>query len=102
MANAPRISNAAAIAACDAIVDRLDLESAAGKLRIYDGTQPTEVDTAIVAQTLLAELTLTESALGAAADAAPGGRATAAAITDGSDANATRTAAWCKIGRATV
>lgn len=94
MANAPRISNNAAKAACDAIVDRLDLGSGNAKLRIYDGTQPTDPDTAIGAQTLLAELVMSDPAFGAAADANPGGRATADTITDDSSANADGTATW--------
>lgn len=93
MALATRISNAAAIAACDAIVDRLDL-GGAGKVRIYSGTQPTDPDTAIGAQVLLAELTLANPAFGSAADANPGGRATASAITADSSADAAGTAAW--------
>ena len=93
MALATRISNAAAIAACDAIVDRLDLGGTA-KVRIYSGTQPTDPDTAIGAQVLLAELTCSATAFGSAADANPGGRATANAITADSSADAAGTAAW--------
>lgn len=96
MAVATRISNAAAKAACDAIVDRLDLGTgtATGLLRIYDGTQATDPDTAVGAQVKLAELTLTNPAFGNAADASPGGRATAATITGDSSADATGTASW--------
>jgi hypothetical protein len=97
MALATRISNAAAIAACDAIVDLIDGGAGAGLLRIYDGTQPTDPDTAIGAQNLLAELTLSDPAFGAAADAAPGGRATASAITTDASANATGTASWFRV-----
>jgi hypothetical protein len=73
MATATRISNAAAIAACDAIVDRVDL-GGAGKLRIYDGTQPADPDTAVSTQVLLAEITLANPAFNSATDANPGGR----------------------------
>jgi hypothetical protein len=97
MALATRISNAAAIAACDAIVDLIDGGAGAGLLRIYDGTQPTDPDTAIGAQNLLAELTLSDPAFGAAADAAPGGRATASSITTDASANATGTASWFRV-----
>jgi hypothetical protein len=97
MALATRISNAAAIAACNAIVDLIDAGAGAGLLRIYDGTQATDPDTAVGAQTLLAELTLSDPAFGAAADAAPGGRATASAITSDASANATGTASWFRI-----
>jgi len=88
------IANGAAIAAADSVVDLLDAGTGAGLLRIYDGTQPANPDVAIGAQTLLAELTLSDPAFGAAADGAPGGVATASAITGDSAANATGTASW--------
>ena len=91
-----RISNASAIAMCDALVDRIDI-GGAGKCRIYSGTQPTDPDTAIGAQTLLAELTFSNPAFGNAADANPGGRATANAITSDSSADATGTASFFRV-----
>lgn len=94
MAVATRISNDAAKAAADAITALLNAGAGAGKLRIYDGTQPAGPDTAISDQTLLAELTLTDPAFGAAADASPGATATAASISDDTSANATGTASW--------
>lgn len=94
MAVSPGISNAAAIAACNGIVDLLDGGSGAGKLRIYDGSRPADVDTAVVAQTLLAELTLSDPAFGNAADGTGKATATANSITDDSSANATGTASW--------
>lgn len=59
-------------------------------LRIYDGTQPTDPDTALGAQVLLAELTCSATAFGAAS----AGVITASAITSDSSANATGTATW--------
>lgn len=94
MALNTKISNNAAKAACDAIVDLLDGGAGAGHLKIYDGTQATDPDTAVGAQVLLADLTLSDPAFGAAADANPGGRATASTITGDSSANATGTASW--------
>lgn len=94
MATATRISNAAAKAACDAVVDLLDAGAGAGTIKIYTGTQPTDPDTAVGAQTLLGTLTFSDPAFGNAADANPGGRATASAITSDSSADATGTAAW--------
>lgn len=91
------LSNAAAIDACDAIVDLIDAGSGAGLLRIYSGTQPANPDVAIGAQVLLAELTLSDPAFGNAADGTPGGVATASSITDDSSANATGTAAWFRV-----
>lgn len=89
MANDLRESNAAANAAMNARVDLLN----SGKLRIYDGTRPATVDTAVSTQTLLAELTLGNPAFGDASD----GVATAEAITKDSAANATGTAAWFRV-----
>lgn len=90
MANNPKITNAAASAAADAVVDRCDLGAGAALLRIYDGTQPTTADTALGAQVLLAELTMSDPAFGAASN----GVATASAITSDASANATGTATW--------
>lgn len=93
------ISNAGAIAACDTIVDRCDLGTPPAKLRIYSGSVPTDADTALGAQVLLAELTMSNPAFGSAADANPGGRATASAITDDTAADATGTASFFRIVR---
>lgn len=94
---ATKISNAAAKAAADAVVDLVDAGSGAGKLRIYDGVQPADPDTAVSSQTLLAELTFGDPAFGAAADGNPGGVATANSITSDSAANATGTASWFRV-----
>jgi hypothetical protein len=61
-----------------------------GFLRIYDGTQPTDADTALGAQVLLAELTLNATAFAAAS----AGAKAANAITSDSSANAAGTATW--------
>jgi hypothetical protein len=94
VATATRLSNAAAKAACDAIVDLIDGGAGAGTIKIYTTAQATDPDTAIGAQTLLGTLTFSDPAFGNAADANPGGRATASAITDDSSADATGTAVW--------
>ena len=59
------------------------------------GTIPTNADTAIGAQVLLATLTFSATAFGAATSASPS-VATAAAITSDSSADATGTAAWAR------
>lgn len=97
MALSTRISNACARAMCDALVDKVDQGSGDGKWRIYDGSQPTDPDTAVGGQTLLAEANFGDPAFGAAADANPGGRATANAIDSDTSANATGTAAWFRV-----
>jgi len=96
MALDTRISGQAALDACDAVVDRYDLDTPPGLLRIYDDTaaRPAGPDTAISTQVLLATLTMSNPAFGAAADQAPGARATASAITDDTSAAATGTAAF--------
>ena len=92
MALNPQLTNAAASAAADAVVDRVDV-GGQGYLRIYDGSQPATGDTAVGAQVLLAELRFAATAFGAASN----GVATAAAITADASANATGTAAWFRI-----
>ena len=54
------ISTAARNAAANAAVDLVDGGSGPAKLRIYSGTQPAGPDTAIGAQVLLAECTLSD------------------------------------------
>lgn len=64
------ISSTARNAACDAVVDLVDAGSGAGKLRIYDGSRPAGPGTAVSTQTLLAEVTLSDPAFGAASSGA--------------------------------
>lgn len=92
MAADPRLTNAAASAAADAVVDLIDA-GGAGTIKIYTGTIPTDANTAVGAQTLLATLTFNATAFGAASN----GVATANAITSDSSADATGTAAWARI-----
>jgi len=61
-----------------------------GYLRIYDGTQPANPNTAVGAQVLLAELRFGATAFGAPTN----GVAAANAITSDAAANATGTASW--------
>lgn len=97
MAADPRLTNAAASAAADAVVDRIDLGAGAGTIKIYTATIPTDADTAVGAQTLLATLTFSDPAFGAASN----GVATASAITSDTSADATGTAAWARIADST-
>ena len=64
-----------------------------GFLRIYDGTQPASVATALSGQTLLAELPLSSTAAGAASS----GVLTFSAITDEASAPATGTQTWATL-----
>lgn len=94
MALDPSITTAAANAAADAVVDLLDAGNEAAQLRIYDGTVPTNVNTALSSNTLLAALTMSDPAFGSASS----GVATAAAITSDTSADATGTATFFRLG----
>lgn len=89
MALNPQLANVAASAAADAVCALANT----GYLRIYDGTQPANADTALGAQVLLAELRFGATAFGAAAN----GVATANAITADASANASGTASWFRV-----
>ncbi len=80
------ISNASASLGADAIADQLNT----GYLRIYSGTQPATVNTALAGNTLLAELRFNATAFGAASN----GVKTANALTADSAADATGTATF--------
>jgi hypothetical protein len=86
MANNPKFANVTANAEADALARLLDN----GYLRIYSGSQPTNADTALGAQTLLAELRFGATS----APAASAGVLTFNAITSDTSADATGTAAF--------
>ncbi len=90
-------SNAACLVALNALVDRIDAGAGAGTLVIYSGTVPADADTALSGNTVLATLTFSDPAFGNAADAAPGGTATANAITSDTSADATGTATFFRV-----
>jgi hypothetical protein len=89
MALNPKFSTTAVNAKADAIGNALD----SGYIRIYDGAQPADANTAVGAQNLLAELRFNAAAF----PPAVAGVITANAITDDSGANATGTATWARI-----
>jgi hypothetical protein len=82
MALLPYFADATAAAANDAVKVLFN----SGKLRVYEGTRPTDANTAVGAQLLLGEFTLAASAFGAssASGVTPNrsSTATAAAISD--------------------
>jgi hypothetical protein len=84
----PHLADAAANAAANAIAPLAN----SGKLRIYDGVQPVNANTAIGAVNLLAELTMNAAAFGSASS----GVITAAAITNGTGLF-TGTATWFRL-----
>ena len=89
MAVNPKFSNTCVNAEADAVGDALDL----GYIRLYDGSQPADADTAVGAQNLLAELRFGADAF----PSAVAGLLTANAITSDPSANATGTASWARI-----
>jgi hypothetical protein len=84
-----RLANATANAAANAIGALCN----SGILRIYDGTIPTNANTAVGAQVVLAELTLNATAFPTGTN----GVITANAITQDTTANATGTATWYRL-----
>ena len=94
---APTISAEAAIAMADALTARIDEGSTAATIRGRTGTKPVDPD-ATESGTLLFTLTMSDPSFGAGADAAPGGRITANAITNDTSADATNTLTYCRIG----
>lgn len=86
------LTNAVASSMADAFTAALDAGTA-GIITIYTGTIPTDANTAIGAQTLLATLTFSATSFGAAAS----GVITANAITSDSSADTTGTAAWARV-----
>jgi hypothetical protein len=96
VANNFRISNAAAKRLADSFDDEVNVGSTASVLDVRTGAQPADPDTAATG-TLLATLTFSDPAFGAATDGAPGGLLTASAITQDSSADATGTAGYFRI-----
>lgn len=73
----------------DASTDNIN----SGKLRVYSGTRPTNADTALSGNTLLAELTMNATSAGSAS----GGVWTANAIASDAAADATGTASFVRL-----
>jgi hypothetical protein len=63
MAHNFQLATATQNAACNAVVDLIDGASA-GTIKIYDGTQPANANTAVSTQNLLATITLKNPAFG--------------------------------------
>jgi hypothetical protein len=95
MALNPYLTKARGQAMLDNLVDAIDT-GGAGTIKIYTTAQAATADTALGAQVLLATLTFSATAFGAATNADPT-VATAAAITSDSSADATNTAVWARI-----
>lgn len=89
MALNPKLAVLNRNAAMDAALDSV---GAGAKIRIYDGTQPTDADTALGAQNVLAECAMSATPFAAAS----GGSKAANSISNGT-ASATGTATWFSI-----
>lgn len=103
MANAFYVTNAAAkgmlgdsTAPGAGLAAHID-QGTAAVINIYSGTAPADADAALSGNTLLAQLTCSATAFSGYSDANPGGRATFAAITSDSSADATGTATFFRI-----
>ena len=92
---ATRISNAAAIASVNAVVDLIDA-GGAGSIEIRTGAQPADVSVAATG-TLLGTLTCSNPAFGNAADIGGAARATANAVAPDTNADAAGTAGWFRV-----
>lgn len=90
-----KLAPATAIAMANAGVDTIDGGSAAGKLRIYSGTQPAD-PTVAPSGTLLVEFTLGDPAFGNASDGVAGATAAGNAVSPVPASN-TGTASWFRI-----
>ncbi len=93
MAGTIRCADATRNAILDAIAAKINAGAGAGVIKVYNGTIPTDANTAVGSQTLLAELTFSDPCASAAAS----GVLTFSAITSDSSANATGTATWARI-----
>lgn len=91
------ISDAAANALVDAVVDRLDLDTPPGVIEIRTTPRPADPDAAATG-TLLATLTFSNPAFGAASSRV----ATANSITDDSSADDTGTALYARMETGTA
>jgi hypothetical protein len=87
-----RVATTVRNAMLDAINTALNAGSGAGTIKIYSGTQPANGDAA-ESGTLLATLTLTDPAAGAAS----AGVLTLSTITEDASADATATATWARL-----
>lgn len=96
MANAFFITNAVAGSMMTAFNSAVDAGTAA-VVNIYDGSAPADADASLSSNNLLAQLTCSATAFGAPADAAPGSRVTANAISSDTSADSTGTASFFRI-----
>ncbi len=96
MANAFYLTNAVAQSMMNAFDAAVDAGTAA-VINIYDGTPPADADASLSSNNLLAQLTCSSTAFGAAADATPGARVTANAISSDTSADSTGTASFFRI-----
>lgn len=91
-----RLATTTRNSACDAVIDLLDVGSGAGTIKIYTGTQPVSANDG-ASGTLLATITLSDPAFGAAAS----GVATMAGTPLSGTGVAAGTAGWARLADST-
>lgn len=91
-----KFADAAAIAACNAIVDSIDAGASSGSVEIYNGARPADPSVAVTSQTKLVDFVLPEPAFGDAVAVSGGATATAEAV-DPVNAAAAGTASWFRV-----
>ncbi len=97
MANAFYLTNAVALAALQAVMAAIDAGAPAAVINIYSGVPPANADAALSSNTLLAQLTCSTTAAASYSDTGTAARATLAAITPDTSADATGTASFFRI-----
>lgn len=96
MANDFVVTNAVAGAMLTAFGTAADAGTAA-VINIYDGAIPADADAGLAGNNILAQLTCSGTTFGASADAAPGARFSANAITSDASADSTGTASFFRL-----
>lgn len=91
------MTNADVLSALSLINTRANAGAEAAKLKLYTGTAPANIDTALSGNTLLATHTMTDPAFAAPVDTAPGGSMTANAIASDTSIDATGTLTFGRI-----
>lgn len=67
-----KISTALRNLACDALVDHFEIDTGAALIKFFDGTQPSDPQTALSSNTIVATITLEDPAFGNSGASNPG------------------------------
>lgn len=91
-----KFADSVAIAACNTIVDAIDLGSGQQTLVLYDGTRPANPSVAVTTQVVLATFNLPDPAFGNAAAVSGGAAASGNPVTE-VNAVASSNASWFRV-----